>query len=106
LNQHELTQKLTHALGFDLNDEEVDSVAEGIVAWRAKMRPTFPELVQISMEDAIRRAGCAPYSKGTSCDDFSVNGLVAAGYEGVKDAFADNFRKGLERDAHLCLPAR
>ena len=32
-----------------------------------------------------------------------IGGSVAPGYEAVKDAFAANFEKGLERDSQLCI---
>ena len=38
-----------------------------------------------------------------SSKDFQINGTVKAGYEPVKDMFTDNFHKGREESAQLCV---
>lgn len=103
MTQTELTQQLTSALGFDLSEEEVNAVAEELERMRAARREERPDGTLISLEEAIIRAGCGPYSAGKRSDSFTVDGQVAAGFEGVRDAFTGNFEKGLERNAQLCI---
>ncbi len=101
--QHEQVQHLSHALGFDLNNDEVEAVAEEINRQQAAQRQERPDREPVALNEAIARAGCAPYSKTSSCDDYTIDGNVMPGFEGVRDAFAGNFKKGLERNAQLCV---
>ena len=57
------------------------------------------------LDAALEVAGCGPFSKAPAGEStaFSIGGTVAVGYEGVREAFAGNFRKGLERDAQLVV---
>lgn len=103
MTQTELTQQLTRALGFDLSEEEVNTVAEELEKMQAARREERPDGTQISLEEAIKRAGRGPYSAGKRSESFTVDGMVAAGFEGVREAFTGNFERGLERNAQLCI---
>ena len=103
MTQTELTQQLTRALGFDLSEQEVNIVAEELERMQAARREALPDGTLVSLEQAIKRAGCGPYCAGKNSDSFTVDGQVAAGFEGVRDAFTGNFQKGMERNAQLCI---
>ncbi len=101
--QLDVTQRLTEALGFDLSGEEVRVVAAALEQWQAARLSERPDGSPLALEEAVNRAGRGPYSAGISSDAFEVHGQVVPGFEAVRDAFAANFRKGLERNAQLCV---
>ena len=39
----------------------------------------------------------------TNCTTYKVDGMVAPGYESVKEMFEDNFKKGREKNSQLCV---
>ena len=60
--------------------------------------------IESGLDDAIARAGTGPFTSLPLGEaPFEIGGSVAPGYEAVKDAFAANFEKGLERDSQLCI---
>jgi CubicO group peptidase (beta-lactamase class C family) len=87
---------LAEALGFDLNPEQLNESA-------AQLNRLSDQLTDTSIEEAIDRAGKPPYSRDAVCEDVTVEGEVAPGFESVRDAFTSNFQKGLERNAQLCV---
>jgi hypothetical protein len=96
--------ELCTKLGFDdLTDEEIERVIA-----RADAPPMMgPQggAAEVDIDTAIALVGCAPFAAAPSVPDdgFVIGGTCDAGYEGVKDAFAANYAKGLERNSQLCI---
>ena len=103
MTEVEVTRRLTAALGLDLGDDEVNTVATELARLQEERRQERPGGTEISLEQAAQRAGRGPYCESQSTDDFIVDGQVAKGFEGVREAFIANFSKGLERNAQLCV---
>lgn len=102
-------QALCAQVGMDLTDAEVERMLP-LVQERLE-RPPAPSMIpfagpsEVTLEMALSEAGTGPFSavaEGTNTS-YIIGGTVAAGYEGVKEAFASNFQRGLERDAQLCI---
>eukprot|EP01045_Picozoa_sp_COSAG04_P009219 COSAG04_NODE_529_length_13029_cov_3.203248_9_plen_379_part_00 len=99
---------ITAKLGLDLSAEEVEAVAvkaQELVDAAGDDGVPGPTSAMDSLDDAVARAGCGPFSLAPAGEStaFTISGTVSPGYEPVKEAFADNFRQGLERDAQLVI---
>jgi hypothetical protein len=97
---------LVDALGFaDLSDEALGLVMKQI----ERKRENLPEdsmgraMYKTEMQNAIRLAGSGPFADGEHKPKYIVKGTVAAGFEGVREAFESNFATGKERDAQLAI---
>ncbi|MEM7363279.1 MAG: serine hydrolase domain-containing protein [Pseudomonadota bacterium] len=97
------TSLLAQKLGFTLNDSQLAAFSDAMDTWYTEARETRPDREPVSLAMAIDRAGCSPYIVGTTTEHYAIDGTVASGFEGVRDAFANNFIKGLERNAQLCI---
>ncbi len=97
------TRLLTSKLGFKLDDNQIQSVSAALDEWYVQEQEARPDREPISLDEATTRAGCSPYIAGTTSESHAIEGTVAPGFEGVRDAFTNNFYKGLERNAQLCI---
>jgi CubicO group peptidase (beta-lactamase class C family) len=102
--------ELTAKLGLELSADEIaaaaaqakemaEAAADDVAAMLGD-KPGLPYL-----DEAVAWAGCGPFSLAPvgESTDFVIGGSVAPGYEGVREAFAANFRAGRERDAQLVV---
>lgn len=69
----------------------------------ANAKAPFARFAPLDLDEVIRHAGRGPYAVGAAPPSYKIGGTVRPGFEGVKQAFEENFRKGLERDAQLAI---
>ncbi|MAW28793.1 MAG: hypothetical protein CMP98_08335 [Gammaproteobacteria bacterium] len=94
---------LVQKLGFSLDNVQLAAVSNALDGWYAKARKARPDREPVPLSTAIERAGCSPYIAGKTTQSYTIDGTVVSGFEGVRDAFTNNFIKGLERNAQLCI---
>jgi CubicO group peptidase (beta-lactamase class C family) len=96
--------KAAGKLGFTLDGPELVQLYSRVASAPPEqgIGNITPFEVPAGLEEAVARAGTAPFSSKNFAS-FKIGGTVVAGFEGVRDAFASNFARGLERDAQLCI---
>ena len=58
----------------------------------------------VDLGHALALANCGPFTKSPKpSSNFEIGGTVSPGWEPVRDGFASNFERGLERNAQLCI---
>ena len=99
-------EQLIAKLGYECTEAEAQTVFDAVSKppsdpMAAMMMARGGWSLESGLDEAIARAGTGPFTGPSGEASFTVGGTVAAGYEAVRSAFTNNFKKGLERDAQV-----